>query len=160
MPCLYRCQALAADLALALPWLLSLPSWGKSGYLDHRRVDISGQPQALPGRGCHEVAMAGVTAVVLQVGIFWGSSGLALVLGIWHLRNSGDAAENRGLVLWSRIQGSECVVKIFRITSGKKRVHPELRGYGSAKGESVPLAQMGEESTAPGIPSHRNNPCK
>lgn len=57
------------------------------------------------------MAMAGATAVVLQVGVFWGSSGLALVLGIWHQGNSGDAVENRGLVLW--IQGSECVVKIF-----------------------------------------------
>jgi hypothetical protein len=50
-------QAFAADLALALLWLLILPSRGKSAYLDYRRVDISGQPPALPGSGCHHGAM-------------------------------------------------------------------------------------------------------
>jgi len=36
----------------------------------------------------HGRALAGVMAVVLQVDVFWGSSGLALVLGIWHEGNS------------------------------------------------------------------------
>lgn len=58
-PCLCGCQLVvwAAGHALALLWLLVLPSWEKSGYLDHRRVDIPEQPPALSGSGCHQVAM-------------------------------------------------------------------------------------------------------
>lgn len=41
---------------------------------------------------------------------------------------SGDAVENRGLVLWSRMQGSEGVVNIFRIISDEKCVRPRLWG--------------------------------
>lgn len=49
-------QALAADLTLALPLLLILPSWGKSAYPQKGRHPE--QPPALPGHRCHKVAMA------------------------------------------------------------------------------------------------------
>lgn len=66
-------------------------------------------------RGCPEVAMA-----VSWQGDSCGTAGwcslgqLWISLGFRYLASRelyGDAAENRDLVLWSRIQGNECVVK-------------------------------------------------
>lgn len=93
--------------------------------------------------------------------VFWGGSGLALVLGIWHQGNSLGVA-NRGLVLWSRIQGSEGIVNIFRIiTSGKKCVRDRLWGSGSTQGEKACLLPRWAKKVLPWHPlptRHRKNP--
>lgn len=98
MPCHYRCQLVAwarpllADLALALLWLLILPSWGKVwlfGPQKGRQLSAATSTAwKWMSRSGHGRGLAGAMAVILQVGIFWDLSGSALVLGIWHQGNS------------------------------------------------------------------------
>jgi hypothetical protein len=84
---------------------------------------------------------------------------LWISLDFRYLASRGDAVASRGLVLWSRIQGSEGAVTIARIRS------VFILGFGALgqprEGKACLLPRWAKNVLPrhPLLPRHRDNPC-